>query len=307
MAAARRGEVYVGKDAEIAEVTLTPHQAKRVIARGVASLPQVRRAWRDGIIALHPSTSTLPVVEELAREVPEGVKALGMIRAKGLCVSLERQEAARSGDRLGRHPSGFTYTWVFARGKLEPRAPEGAPLGAPGTLGAILERMGPGDIYVKGCNALDTSGRAGVLYASPHAGTIGLVAAARAKRRFEMVLPVGLEKLIPGSIDDAARAARTRRITNSLGQRCGLFPVDGTVVTEVSALEMLFGVRATVIAAGGVGGGEGSTVLALEGAAKDVGRAYEYVREVKESVPAKVADTVCDYCPIDRCLMPRRK
>jgi len=284
----------------VAEVTLTPHQAKSVMAAAVLRLPEVLRARNEGIIALHPSTTTLPIVRALIGAEPTGVRALGMVRPKGLCISLERQEAARTGDRLGRPPGGFLYTWVVERDRLLPPAP----------LGEILECMGPGDVYVKGCNALDTARNAGVLYASPQAGTIGSVLAAQPRRGFTIVAPVGLEKLIPGTIREAAKAAKPKRVTLATGQRCGVIPVPGAVVvTEATALETLFGVRATVVAAGGVAGGEGSTVLVLDGDPARVRAAFDYVVEVKRDPPPLLPDTECDGCPIpgDRCLLPGRR
>lgn len=282
----------------VAQVSLTPHQAKLVMADAVLRLPEVVRARAEGVIALHPSTSTLPIARALLGAEPGGMPALGMVRPKGLCLSLERQEAARTGDRLGRPPSGFPHTWVIERGRLREPAP----------LQDILAGMGPGDVYVKGCNALDAAGNAGVLYASPRAGTIGLVIAARSRRRFTIVAPVGLEKLIPGEIGEAARAARPGRITLATGQKCGVIPVPGAVVvTEATALETLFGVRCSVIAAGGVAGGEGSTVIVMEGRRRDVEAAFDYVRGVKRVPPPVYSDTECEGCPIDRCLMPERK
>lgn len=278
-----------------AEVTLTPYQAKLVMADAVLGLPELDRARREGRVALHPSTSTLPILQGLVDGERPSMPVLGMVRPKGLCISVERQAAARTGDRLGRPPGGFLYTWVVEGGRLLEPAP----------LGEVLGQLRPGDVYVKGCNALDGDGRAGVLYASPRAGTIGTVIAAQPKRKFTIVLPVGLEKLIPGSIHAAARAARPKGIALATGQRCGVIPVPGLVITEAGALERLFDVRCTVVAAGGVAGGEGGTVLVLTGEPSRVQASFDYVLEVKRRPVPAHADADCRGCPIDRCLMPR--
>lgn len=227
--------------------------------------------------------------------MPEGVQALGMVRPKGLCISLERQEEARRGDALGRPAGGFPYTWFLRGGRLQEPTP----------LGSILEQLGPGDVYIKGGNALDSGGRAGVLFASPGAGTIGAVLAAQRRRGFTIVLPVGLEKLIPGTIAEASRAAVQGRVKYSTGQRCGVIPVPGLIVDEVEAFRIIFGVDCRPVAAGGVGGGEGSVVVVLEGPEPDLVRAFEHVLELKKKTPPEVPDTVCTGCPIGRCLMPR--
>jgi hypothetical protein len=287
--------VAIQSDQTMAEVTVTPDEAKVLIARAVVKLDVVTRAREHGLIVIHPSSSTVPVVEELASGLPPGLWALGMIRPKGLCISLERQEAAKTGNQLGGDPLLFRYSWVLRRGVLD----------RPQELGALLAEMGPGDVYVKGCNAIDPAGRAAVLWASPKAGTVGLVLAAQRRRGFTMVLPVGLEKLIPGSVDNAAREVRYGQIRYSLGQRCGLVPVSGETMHEARALETLFAVKCHVIAAGGIGGGEGSTVLLIKGQDHAVKAAYHYVRQIKGRRSPMVKETECAGCPIQRCLMPR--
>jgi hypothetical protein len=258
-------------------------------------LEPVSRALRHGLVALHPSTSTAPIIEGMIGRVPNGVRALGMVRPKGLCISLERQQEARRGDALGRPAGGFPYTWLLRDGRLQ----------VPTLLADILRLMGPGDVYIKGCNALDRDGLAGVLFASPGAGTIGAVMAAQRRRGFTIVLPVGLEKAIPGTIAQASKATIPGRVKYSTGQRCGVIPVPGRVISEAEAFKILFGVGCRPIAAGGVGGGEGSVVLVLEGREPDVVRAFEHVLELKKEAPPDIPEATCAGCPIDRCLMPR--
>ena len=42
----------------VAEFIFTPTESKYLIAKAVAAMPEVQKALSDGIIALHPSTST---------------------------------------------------------------------------------------------------------------------------------------------------------------------------------------------------------------------------------------------------------
>jgi hypothetical protein len=55
----------------------------------------------------------------------------------------------------------------------------------------------------------------------------------------------------------------------------------GKVVTEIQALALLAGVKATQVAAGGVGGSEGAVVLSIEGEEARVERAFELVKSIK--------------------------
>jgi hypothetical protein len=69
-----------------------------------------------------------------------------------------------------------------------------------------MEGMNSEDVYIKGCNALDMEGNAGVLFGHDGGGTIARVMKEYKKKGFHVILPVGLEKLIPVSILEAAKA-----------------------------------------------------------------------------------------------------
>ena len=47
------------------QVTLTPAESKRLIAMGVAALPEVKRALREGIVIVAVGTTNARVAEEL--------------------------------------------------------------------------------------------------------------------------------------------------------------------------------------------------------------------------------------------------
>jgi hypothetical protein len=49
----------------LAQIVLTPVESKRLIAKAIARLETVQQAKNTGIIALHPSSSTYLIVEEL--------------------------------------------------------------------------------------------------------------------------------------------------------------------------------------------------------------------------------------------------
>ena len=69
-------------------VTLTPPEAKRLIGRGVASLPQVRRALSEGTVVITPGTTNAYVYEEITGErTDRGRFAIGIVTRQGTCVS----------------------------------------------------------------------------------------------------------------------------------------------------------------------------------------------------------------------------
>ena len=88
-----------------------------------------------------------------------------------------------------------------------------------------------------------------------------------------VIIACGLEKLIPGSIDDAVRHAGIKGTAWSMGMSVGLIPLFGQVVTERDALEKLSAVKCAVIGRGGIAGAEGSTTMVVEGDPSEVEKA----------------------------------
>jgi hypothetical protein len=56
----------------------------------------------------------------------------------------------------------------------------------------------------------------------------------------------------------------------------------GQVVTEIDALDILFGVEAVHVASGGVLGSEGAVTIAIEGEEERVKATMDLVREIKK-------------------------
>jgi hypothetical protein len=61
--------------------------------------------------------------------------------------------------------------------------------------------------------------------------------------------------------------------------------VNGQVITEIQAAQILWGVQATMVAAGGVDGMEGAVILALEGPEEAIDRAYGDWEVLKDEPP----------------------
>ena len=54
-----------------AQVSLIPTESKQLIAKAVARMEVVRKASAEGIIVIHPSSSTYFIVEELVGCQPQ--------------------------------------------------------------------------------------------------------------------------------------------------------------------------------------------------------------------------------------------
>jgi len=148
-----------------------------------------------------------------------------------------------------------------------------------------LQEFREGDVSIKGASAVDPEGNAGVLAAGEDGGTIGAILPVVLPRGSHLVVPVGLEKLIP-SVAQAARATGIFRFKYSTGLPVGLVPIpNALVVTEVQAFQVLTGVQVVPVAGGGIAGSEGTVVLSLEGEAAQIEQALSLVKAVKGEPP----------------------
>jgi hypothetical protein len=280
-----------------AQVTLLPTESKKLIAKALANMDEMKIALKEGIVVMHPSSSTLFLAEEILGKIPETeVWMCGAITPRAACgddavkVWMTTHPEARG--KGG--PESFPFSWVIEKGILS----QGE------TLADLFARMGPKDIYVKGVNAIDPQGKVGVLIGNEvEGGTIGKVIAAQKQKKFTIIYPVGLEKLIPVSMQEAVAAARDRlNLSYAMGSRCSLLVCEGKAITELKAISLLTGATAIPIAAGGVDGAEGAVTLVVSGEDNQVKQAIAYIEEVKGAkITRKFHQTDCTRCKDDHC------
>ena len=287
----------------LAQFIFTSSESKFLIAKSVVNIDRVRKAANEGILALHPSTSTYCIFKELMGQEPPGkVWVTGMIVPKGLCVEANtqvKQSDRKAGVGLGKalaDPGLYPHTIVIHKGEVI----------TGWKIYDLIERMKPGDIYIKGVNALDSSKKVGVLLGSLAEGTIGKMLVAAEKKGFEIMCPVGMEKFLPGSLDEYAEFIKSRR-DYSMGQKCRLSTFNATVITELDALQLLTGVEAKPFAAGGLDGAEGSICIAVSGSEEQVNDAIEIAESVKGMKLPRVKTPVCLECSHPTCYMAGEK
>jgi hypothetical protein len=148
--------------------------------------------------------------------------------------------------------------------------------------------MGAKDTFIKGANAIDHQGNAGVITVDPVGGTIGAVWNAIMNRGLKLVVPVGLEKTVSWSLPDVKKRLEDgkARIWRQMGlPPFKLYLLPGEVVTEIGAFKILSNVDAVPLASGGIDGAEGSVTLMLEGDEDNVNKAWEIANHVKGEPP----------------------
>ena len=239
-----------------AYAVIKPAAAKQLIAKGVAAHPIVQRALQEGTIIVTLGTTNAYVAAELLGvPIDHGAFAAGVI-----------DDRWNVNARIGE-----AQEIAIVRGKRAEADPD-----------EVLKSLGAGDVVIKGGNALDPFGTVGVLMASPTGGTIGRHIPAALARGVDVVMPISVVKSVHASISDLAPQLGSQRMDLGDGLACGLYPLIGTLVTEIEALDLLFSVEAAHVASGGVGPGIGSISVVLEGSEDDVSRAYALLTELAD-------------------------
>ena len=250
-----------------------PPESKRFIAKAVSRLPEVTKAKENESILIAHGSTNVRVAQEILGQCPEPDKFLsGEVINSILCITQAEEKPPMI---------------VVRKGKLVPPAL---------TMEETLEGFGAGSVFIKGANAVDPAGNAGVYVAHPSAGTIGFAYGILSARGIQLVVPVGLEKLVP-CVRKAAQHVGQDTLYYCMGIKIGMLPiVNAKVITEVEAFQVLFGLEAVHIGSGGVNGSEGSVVLAAEGEKEKLDQAIQLIESIKGEPPLRPKKSLCSNC-----------
>jgi hypothetical protein len=257
-----------------AAFALTPAESKRLLGLAVAALPEVRAALNDDLVVIAHGSTNVYVAEEILGAMP---------RARGTFVSGQ----VFNGVMCQTEPAEKGPMLVLDHGHVVPPKP---------TMEQVLEAGGPGTILIKGANAVDPEGNAGVFCAHPACGTIGFAYGFVCGRGIRLIVPVGLEKLVP-SVPAASRELGLERLYYHTGFRVGMMPlVNAHVVTEITAFHILFGLDAVHVGGGGVSGSEGTIVLVARGEKVALDAAIAAMEAIKGEPPFETMKAACAQC-----------
>ncbi len=244
------------------QFVLTVAAAKRLIGKALAAHPAVKAASRTATLVIIAGTTNSYVAEEILRKLGQAESFSKKRFFRGIVLPPGRTtETGRLPEESGFPGDVVIVNGIWQKGK---------------TIFDVGDGLREGDIILKGANALDlTRKQAAVLIGHPQGGTTITTLQAAVGRRVRLILPVGLEKRVPG---DLMELAARMNAPGSSGFR--LLPVPGEVFTEIDAIRLLCGAEAEMVAAGGVGGAEGAVWLALSGSEEQMARAEALMREV---------------------------
>ena len=237
-------------------VVLNPAESKRLIAKAIAVLPEVKAALQKGTLIIGWGTTTVFVAEE--------------ILGKAFTQKNDFIHGVVSEGELTINDETRVFPFVLQDGKPSEMHQK-----------AALQGFKPGDVFIKGANAVDTRGDIGILVAADFGGAIYHAWFAVTGRGGCFICPVGLEKLIP-SVRDAAQKCGIFRFKHSMGVPISFVTFStAKVVTEIEAIKILTGADAHHVASGGIGGSEGAVTLVVEGETNILERSFELVKSVK--------------------------
>lgn len=240
----------------IGQIIVTVPQAKQLIAQAILQLPEVKHALKHGQVVLKAGTTVSALAEMLG--VPP-------MRLGGRIVP----DGARGPRKMADAP----HIAVVEQGEWH---------NADTTLPEEIMKMGPNDVFITGANALDCHGVAGLLAGVEGGSVAGKSLTALWTEGIPLVIAVGMEKLISGSIIEISQQTGRKRVDKAMGMAVGMIPLVGHVVTEKEALEILTDVKATVIAAGGINGAEGATMLQIKGERKQIESVFDLIIALKD-------------------------
>ena len=239
---------------------LTVSESKRLITKGVVASEVLQTALENGTVAVAKGTTNSYIVEELLGETID--------RAQ-YCTGVTLP--SRTGKK-GSTGAGLPDLVLKQGERLDCSAIE-----------AVAD-MGPGDVFIKGANALNYErDQAALLIGHPTGGTIGATIGTIVARRIQLVIPVGLEKEIPIDLDEAAFIGG--EAAPKKGHVAALWPLNGHIFTEIEAVNILTGAEAIPWGAGGIAGAEGSIRLLIMGSEEQIDAASELIESIQGEPP----------------------
>lgn len=239
-----------------AQIALTVNESKRLIAKAIISLPEVKNALEKGKILLKGGTTVSAIAEELV-----GIPLR-------ICGRMSKRGTVSSQITSVEHP----HSILVKKGKIK---------NIDDSIIEVVKNLGRGDIIIISGNALDSQKNVGMMAGSVSGGNPGIAVSGMLSEGAEVIIPIGLEKLIPGTIREASIIAGRKDVDASYGMAVGLIPLYGKVITEKNAVEILAKLNCIVIGKGGILGAEGSTVMVVEGLDKEVKKILKIIKEVK--------------------------
>jgi len=257
------------------QITLTVPEGKRLIAKGIAARPDVKRVFRTGRILLKGGTTVSAISEELCRRP---LRISGRVTPMGAKSSKEIDEV--------------WHCVMIEKGSLR---------NIDGELEQAVRRLEKGDIVILGANAFDHYGNAAMMIGRALGGRPGLAWCGMMSEVSKVIVAVGIEKMVPGNLNEAVKNTGRSEVDLALGMAVGLIPICGEIYTEIEAVKTLAEVRPQIIGRGGIKGAEGATTLIVDGKRKEVLKIFQLIQSLKGASESGLDESLEECQPGKKC------
>lgn len=258
-----------------AAFTLIPVESKRLIAKAVVQMEEIKIAKQEAYIILNGGTTNGYIAQELLgmKDLEPQKFTAGTNTHRLLCVT----------DADKRTP----FPIILYKGERSAK-----------TLPEALQDFHIESVLIKGANAVDSEGNVGVITSGFDGGTIGATYGTAFSQGMKYIFAVGLEKMVASVKEAAAWIGGAKTLDYTIGADFGIFCIpNGIVVTEIEALKILADVEAKHVASGGVGESAGAVVLVIKGEEANVRKAISIVESIKGEPALKGFKGTCETCP----------
>ncbi len=237
------------------QFTLTVPEGKRLIAEGISSLPEIKKALKSGKILLKGGTTVSAIAERL---VGKKLRISGRISPRGT-----------KGSRAAKD---IPHSILIHKNKV---------YDVDDRLIQTVQSMGPEDVCLISANIIDCEGNAAMMAGAPLGGNPGGIISGLMAEGVNVIIPVGIEKFSPHKVSKAVMAAGRKKPDVAMGMAVGLIPTTGRVFTEIDAIRAVTGLEPVIIGRGGINGAEGAVVFAVEGPEAECKKLMELIKSIK--------------------------
>jgi hypothetical protein len=257
------------------QMTLTVPEGKRLIAKGLAVRPDVKKAYRMGRILLKGGTTVSAVSEELCGK---SLRISGRVTPKGTKSSKEIEEV--------------WHCAIMEKGSIR---------NIDGKVESAVSLLRKGDIVIFGANAFDNYGNAAMMIGRALGGGPGRAWCGMMSEVSKAIIAVGIEKMTPGNRNDFMGNIGRREVDFSMGMAVGLIPLRGEIFTEIEAIKTLAKVQPQIIGRGGIQGAEGATTLIIDGGKMEVFKMFRLIKSLKGCGESGLEESFEECSPGKKC------
>ena len=251
-------EFNPGTNDVMSTFSLTVAEGKRLIAKGIAAHPLVKKKMISGMVIITKGSTNTYIAEEL----------IGLAEDHGRFVS----------GNISSKPFPIETNKI-----PEIIIENGKRIEMP--IKEALAALKKGDIVLKGANLLNYEKKqTAVVVGAPDGGTMGRVQPFTEEGPGHLIVPIGLEKEVHGDLNNYAKVM-SFDIKKPESTPLLLLHKNAEIFTEIEAIKQFGNVEVILFASGGINGSEGGKSFAIYGTHAEVEKVTNIILKIKGEPP----------------------